>query len=183
MLDRVREALFSTLGNLVEEARVLDLFAGSGSLGLEAASRGATVARLVESHPAAYAVLRRNVELLGLGDRAEVMRGNALAPASWRFKDESSAQSDAAKGADIVFFDPPYPMLGDPMKRKALLIAVDALVGDVLRENGVLIFHAPTHALEMLRFQRAHKNDLRSYGTSALCYLTKRAPQSKAKNA
>ena len=76
MLDRVREALFSTLGERVDGARVLDLFAGSGSLGLEALSRGARVARMVEQHPRAYATLKENVELLGAADRALCARGN-----------------------------------------------------------------------------------------------------------
>ena len=108
MLDRVREALFSTVQDWTADARVLDLFAGSGSLGLEALSRGAERARFVERSAAALSVLRRNVQTLGVADRVEIVRGNALQPATWH-------DSGAAEGArfDIVFFDPPYAMLED----------------------------------------------------------------------
>ena len=75
--DRVREALFSILGARVEGAAVLDLFAGSGALGLEALSRGAVRATFVESAPAAQRALRANVEALGAD--AELVRADACA--------------------------------------------------------------------------------------------------------
>src|SRR6476661_2487509 len=71
--EKVREAVFSILGD-VSGARVLDLFAGSGALAIEALSRGATEATLVDTHPQAA---RRNVESLGLEDRAQVVRSDA----------------------------------------------------------------------------------------------------------
>jgi 16S rRNA (guanine966-N2)-methyltransferase len=73
--DRVREALFSVLGP-VERARVLDLFAGSGALGLEALSRGAAHATFVERDARAVRVLEQNVARLGFGDEATVVRGD-----------------------------------------------------------------------------------------------------------
>jgi 16S rRNA (guanine966-N2)-methyltransferase len=91
--DRVREALFSILGD-VSGARVLDLFAGTGALAIEALSRGAAEATLVDS---ATRPARRNVAALGLGDRAEVVRADArsfLRRGQGRF--------------DLVFCDPPY---------------------------------------------------------------------------
>src|SRR5881394_1213907 len=89
--DRVREALFSILGPL-DGARVLDLFAGSGALGLEALSRGAAQATLVERAPAALRALRENV--------AEVVAADARA--YLRAAREQGAQYD------LVFLDPPY---------------------------------------------------------------------------
>src|SRR5690349_20918096 len=74
--DRVREALFSILGDRVEGARVLDLFAGSGALGLEALSRGAASATFVDSAPAAIRAVKAN--LAALGAEAEVVRADAL---------------------------------------------------------------------------------------------------------
>ena len=95
--DRVREALFSILGALDGE-RVLDLFAGSGALGLEALSRGAASATLVERAPAALRALRDNVA--DLGASAEVVAADALV---WlRVAREQGAQYD------LVFLDPPY---------------------------------------------------------------------------
>ena len=95
--DRVREALFSILGN-VGDLRVLDLFAGSGALALEALSRGAAEATLVDSAGPAVTVIRRNLAALGLD--AEVVRQ----PAD-RFL---QAASRDARQYDLVFLDPPY---------------------------------------------------------------------------
>ena len=69
---KVREAVFSILGPAVPGARVLDLFAGTGALGIEALSRGAAMAVFVEDHPEAVKGLRRNLEDLGLADRTTV---------------------------------------------------------------------------------------------------------------
>ncbi len=97
--DRVREALFSILGSdLVEGVRVLDLFAGSGALGIEALSRGAGQAAFVDSSSVAIAALRRNLSALGAD--AEVRRQDALAYLR-------SASRDA-RLYDLVFLDPPY---------------------------------------------------------------------------
>src|SRR5215210_8563424 len=96
--DRVREALFSILGARVEGARVLDLFAGSGALGLEALSRGAAEATFVDSSAAAVRAVRANLE--ALGGEAEVRREDAL-----RFLHASPGK---ARHYDLVLLDPPY---------------------------------------------------------------------------
>jgi 16S rRNA (guanine966-N2)-methyltransferase len=96
--DRVREAWMSILGHELDDARVLDLFAGSGALGLEALSRGARSAEFVEMHRASLQALEANIAALGVADRAVVRRGDAE-----RFWERLSA------GAyDVVFADPPY---------------------------------------------------------------------------
>jgi 16S rRNA (guanine966-N2)-methyltransferase len=95
--DRVREALFSILASVVD-ARVLDLFAGSGALAIEALSRGAGPATLVDSSPAAVTAIRRNLTALGL--EAEVRLETALA-----FLGRAPA---SARQYDLVFLDPPY---------------------------------------------------------------------------
>jgi 16S rRNA (guanine966-N2)-methyltransferase len=97
--DRVREALFSILGvACVDGARVLDLFAGSGALGIEALSRGAAEAAFVDSSLAAVAAVKRNLSALGL--EAEVRRQDALAYLRGASRD--------ARQYDLVFLDPPY---------------------------------------------------------------------------
>jgi 16S rRNA (guanine966-N2)-methyltransferase len=95
--DRVREALFQILGDL-DGARVLDLYAGSGALGLEAVSRGAAEATFVDSAGPAIVAVRRNLDALGLG--AEVRRSDARA-----FLRNARA---AARFYDLVLLDPPY---------------------------------------------------------------------------
>ena len=96
--DRVREALFSILGSRVPEARVLDLFAGSGALGLEALSRGAHDVTFVDDAPAAIKAVQAN--LITLGADAQVHRQDAL-----RFLAHASGR---AAQYDLVFLDPPY---------------------------------------------------------------------------
>jgi 16S rRNA (guanine966-N2)-methyltransferase len=103
--DRVREALFSMLGPL-DGVRVLDLFAGSGALAIEALSRGAAGAVLVERDPRAVAAIERNLEPLGVA--AEVRRRDVLA----YLREVSDGPFD------LVFADPPYdaaPRLAAPL--------------------------------------------------------------------
>ncbi|MGH3719130.1 MAG: 16S rRNA (guanine(966)-N(2))-methyltransferase RsmD [Pseudonocardiaceae bacterium] len=110
--DRVREAVFSALQARrdLEGARVLDLYAGSGALGLEALSRGAVYVRFVESDRRAAAVLRRNVETLGLGGAALVSAADVSAV----------LRGDPGLPYDVVLADPPYAL-------------DDAALGGVLR--------------------------------------------------
>ncbi|HTM21589.1 MAG TPA: 16S rRNA (guanine(966)-N(2))-methyltransferase RsmD, partial [Kofleriaceae bacterium] len=95
--DRVREALFSILGPPPEGARVLDLCAGAGGLGLEALSRGAAAAEFVDSDRAALAALRANIDALGLGTASRVHAGDAR-----------SVLRRLAGPFHWVFADPPY---------------------------------------------------------------------------
>jgi 16S rRNA (guanine966-N2)-methyltransferase len=118
--DRVREALFSILGARVRDARVLDLFAGSGALGIEALSRGAASATFVDSDPAAVRAVRANLH----GLEAEVVRRDAR---SWL-----RAARERADPYDLVFLDPPYrqapelgPVLAEPV---AAVLAPGGLV-------------------------------------------------------
>jgi 16S rRNA (guanine966-N2)-methyltransferase len=99
--ERAREALFNSLRSLldVEGARVLDLFAGSGAVGLEALSRGAAAATFVESDRTAVAILRRNVATVGLPGASVLAR-----PAASVLAVESETPYD------LVFADPPYAM-------------------------------------------------------------------------
>jgi 16S rRNA (guanine966-N2)-methyltransferase len=96
--DRVREAWMSILGADLEGARVLDLYAGSGALGLEALSRGAISADFVEISPASLEALRANISTLGVADRTRVHRAEAL-----RY-----AERLGPGAFDIVLADPPY---------------------------------------------------------------------------
>ncbi len=97
--DRVREALFSILGDRVACASVMDLFAGTGSLGLEALSRGAQRAVFVEKNPAALSCLKENIAICGFKERSKVVASPVIP-----FLNTTTI----AEGTGIIFIDPPY---------------------------------------------------------------------------
>jgi len=164
MLDRVREAVFSSLGERVVDARVLDLFAGTGSLALEALSRGAAHARLVERDPKILKLLRENVASLGLEQQATVSSGDALREESWTAHDDM-------RPYELVFVDSPYPLLNGAATRRLLLNALGRLVTAHLAPGGMLVFHAPHAAVDDIEFGPAVACDVRVYGTNDIWYL------------
>jgi 16S rRNA (guanine966-N2)-methyltransferase len=106
--DRVREAIFNALASraVLDGARVVDLFAGSGALGIEALSRGASHATFVDSDAAARAAIRRNLEACGFLDRSQI-----VATSVERFLQTVAPATNAGGGAapfDIALCDPPY---------------------------------------------------------------------------
>jgi 16S rRNA (guanine966-N2)-methyltransferase len=102
--DRAREGVFSSLGDLVAGAAVLDLFAGTGAMGIEALSRGASRAVFVDRAPGAVATIRQNLERTRLADRALVVRSDV-----GRFLE---GPEGTERAADLVFLDPPYELGG-----------------------------------------------------------------------
>ena len=96
--ERAKEAVFSMLGDAVRGARVLDLFGGSGQLGLEALSRGAEQAVFVDNNRAATAVIEENAQRTHLADRAVIRVADAL----------TFLKTEPAEPFDLVFLDPPY---------------------------------------------------------------------------
>ncbi len=95
--DRVRETLFNWLMPVIRGARCLDLFAGSGALGLEALSRGAAEVVLVDSQPQVIAALQKNLDLLQAGTRAQLQQ-----------RDARQYLAHCNDGFDVIFLDPPY---------------------------------------------------------------------------
>ena len=115
--DRVREAIFNALGSLgvIEDAQVLDLFAGSGALGIEALSRGAAHVTFVDSSPKALAAVRLNLDACGEADAATVVRADAIVFAERR---ESHY--------DLALLDPPYGF--DDWRRLVGSLSADVIV-------------------------------------------------------
>jgi 16S rRNA (guanine(966)-N(2))-methyltransferase RsmD len=151
----VKEAIFNILGPSVEGAVVLDLFAGSGALGIEALSRGASRVVLVERDESAAAILRQNLERLAYGERAHAVRADV---ARWL-----EGSPEQAREATLVLLDPPYR---DPALHRALK-ALDGLVSEGAL---VVVEHArgePLPALTRLREQRT-----RRYGDTQLTLLS-----------
>lgn len=121
--DRVREAVFSILGDRVVGSRVLDLFAGTGALGLEALSRGASCAVFVDSHPSSTALIRTNLARCGIhAPEGEILALNAAAAVS-RLASQNRL-------FDLIFMDPPYGKgwIGKTLEILQPVTASDALV-------------------------------------------------------
>ncbi|MGP9607455.1 16S rRNA (guanine(966)-N(2))-methyltransferase RsmD [Glutamicibacter sp. AOP33-2CA-4] len=130
--DRVKEALFSRLEswNVISSARVLDLFAGSGALGLETASRGARQVLLVELAPKAVSVCQQNAAKINEALKsqiASVQRGKVDSVLAGFFDEETSVPR---KTFDLVFMDPPYPLteqeLSATLEKVSRVLAEDA---------------------------------------------------------
>jgi 16S rRNA (guanine966-N2)-methyltransferase len=154
--DRAREAVFNILahgkhargeGSPIPGARVLDAFAGSGALGIEALSRGAAHATFLETSPAALAAIQRNLAAVGGLDRATVRRADCLAPPA------------APAPCGIVFLDPPY---GEGLSAPALTaltqagwIADDALCVVELSRDDTFVIPEGFAAVDDRRYGRA----------------------------
>jgi 16S rRNA (guanine966-N2)-methyltransferase len=128
--DKLRETLFNILGELVVNARFMDLYAGTGAVGIEALSRGASEAIFVEKHPPTAALIKKNLESLDIRSGARVVASDALKALARLAKEPS----DANAGIDILFFDPPY---AETEQYKTVL----GFLGDanLLAENAVVI--------------------------------------------
>ena len=148
--DRVREAWMSIVQPYLHDARVLDLFAGSGALGLEALSRGAASADLVEVSAAGVRAIRENAEVLGAGDELRVHRADAL-----RFIDKLEPHA-----FDVGFADPPY---GNGLAHAVAERWLDVPFADVL-------------GVEHESKERMPEGDTRRYGSTAITFYTVASP-------
>jgi 16S rRNA (guanine966-N2)-methyltransferase len=131
--DRIRESVFSRLQSRVPGARVVDLFAGSGALGLEAASRGAASVVFVEQHPATAKLISENARrLIPAGVEAEC---RVLTQDVCRF-----LRNPAGLNADLIFADPPYAYLKESGAVESLLDAIQSSV--ILIDGGWLVLES-----------------------------------------
>tara|TARA_R110002073_G_scaffold123819_3_gene267690 strand:+ start:67920 stop:68486 length:567 start_codon:yes stop_codon:yes gene_type:complete len=162
--DRVREALFSILGTPPEACRVLDLFAGSGGLGLEALSRGAARAVFVDQDKDAGLVLRHNIKEVGVGDTSEIHQTEALRALS-KFE-------RAGRSFHWIFIDPPYAT--DLAEQALEAIGNSTLLCDAEEEGVVVVEHdkrsAPGDAYGCLI-----KTDTRRYGDTSVSFYERKS--------
>lgn len=155
--DRVKEALFNILQFEIAGSKVLDLYAGTGSLGIEALSRGAQLAVFVEKNPLALRFLKENLNRSGLKEKATVY-GLSV--------DDFLDQMIGCKNYfDLIFLDPPYKI--KPEKLKAVLEKAAKLLNDggvlVLEHKTKLAVDCPEHLLSL--------NDKRAYGDTSLSFF------------
>jgi 16S rRNA (guanine966-N2)-methyltransferase len=142
----VKQAIFNLVGPGIEGAEVLDLFAGSGALGIEALSRGAGGVTFVDHQPRGLAILRQNLDVLGLKERARIVRGDVV---RWL-----EASPDVVRRAGVVFLDPPYD---DAVLDRALKV-LDRSV-----ENATVVAEH-SRRQEMPRLERLQVDRQRRYG-------------------
>lgn len=157
-LNRIRESLFSILGDTVRGAVVLDAFAGTGALGIEALSRGAKSALFCDENPDCIRVVRENLAGCGLAEKAVVLR--AKVPEGL-----SKVRGVMGESCDLVFLDPPY---GGTAKER-LLEEFRGL--DFLRERARIVFeHARKDIFSFVPEGFVVENE-RKYGDTLLTFL------------
>jgi 16S rRNA (guanine966-N2)-methyltransferase len=158
--DRVREALFSIIGD-VGGMQVIDLYAGTGALGIEALSRGAEHATFVDHARQAITVLRGNVRDLGIEQRCTVL--------PVRVERLVSAPLLRGDGFDLVLADPPYRALCDAKVLEALAALLGGDASTVVRRGGKVVLE---HSKSLLppAFPGLLHEDLRIYGDTALSF-------------
>lgn len=168
--EKVREALFSILGPPREGDRVLDLFAGSGGLGLEALSRGAAHATFVDSARNALDAVRHNVKTFGMAARSTIVPGDAVRLVATLRPPPLATDAEASAAWRWIFIDPPYA--SDLAVRAAS--AIPAVVMDAA--TAVVIEHdrrnAPPEQLGSLL-----RTDLRRYGDTLISLYRLRLEQ------
>jgi 16S rRNA (guanine(966)-N(2))-methyltransferase RsmD len=157
--DRVREALFSALGTMIDLAgsRFADFYAGSGAVGLEAASRGASQVLLVESQPRAARIIRDNIATLGLGAVCRVAPTTVAA---------TLAAGPVGGRYDVVFADPPYAV-ADADVTAFLSALVD---GDWLAPDAVVVLERSTRSPAVTWVPGITGERGRRYGETSLWY-------------
>jgi 16S rRNA (guanine966-N2)-methyltransferase len=126
--DRLRQALFDVLADRVHGSKFMDLFAGTGAVGIEALSRGAREVLFIENHPPAAALIQKNLEALTIRSGVRILRLDALRGLE-RLRIEPKA---SASVFDIVFLDPPYAAAEEYRRVLAFLGSADFLADGCL---------------------------------------------------
>lgn len=151
--DRTREALFSSLAarGVIEDARVLDLYAGSGALGIEAISRGAASATLIDQDRGAIAAMRRSIGDLGLRE----VRVQA--------RDVRAYLGGEATEVDLVFVDPPYDLSEESLSR-----VLAALTGGWLAKDALVVVERSARSPEPDWPETLERVQAKTYGETAI---------------
>ena len=138
--DRIKQSVFDIIRPRIPGAMMLDLFAGTGNVSLEALSRGAMRTVMVDREPACIKNIHRNLEHLGFADRAKVLRGDVLKPLDYLL-----AYSDN-EGYDIIFMGPPYRDINNKMLAFSEPSLKNVAEARLLAPNGIIILQ--THKTE-----------------------------------
>ena len=157
--DRIREALFSILSQRIDNAVVLDLFAGTGALGIEAFSRGAAKAFFVDKSKQAFEVIKKNIELLKIKEEAEVILHDACTIQNLKIIFN--------RKFDLIFMDPPYD--------KGIIINmfenVDLL--SIMKDNSIIIAEHSAREKIIENVSDLDLFDRRTYGDTLISFFRK----------
>ena len=154
--DRVKVSMFNIIQFEIEGREVLDLFGGSGALGIEALSRGADHAVIVDHDPEAVSIIRDNLRRTKLQDRAEVVRADYL-----------SYLNSCKKQFDLVFLDPPYAekVLENAIKRISEI--------DILKSGGIIVTERPAGKLLDCEYPGLERSKDYRYGKTVITLFRK----------
>lgn len=155
-LDRVKESLFSILLPWLEDGIVADFFSGSGSLCIEALSRGAKKAYLIEHHPAAVKIIRENLQRTKVGERAVILQTD--------FRAGASQLAAASVKADILFVDPPH---AGEMATQALTLIDDL---HILEKSGIIVVEHHTDREMPPQVGSLEKTRTKKFGNTTLSF-------------
>lgn len=156
--DRVKESLFNILGPIPNDSVILDLFAGSGSIGIEFLSRGAAKAYFVDNSPKSISVIKENLSHTGFLERAKIIKGDAIRTVKFLGR----------KGIklDYIYIDPPF-------NKKLIKKALDEIKkGNISNNNGIIIMEHEKELSLSEEFSNFRKSDARRYGNKALTFYT-----------
>ena len=159
MTDRVRMSLFSILGDRLPRARFLDLFAGSGCLGIEALSRGAAAAVFVEKRRAVAEIIQKNLDRTHLDALARVLTTDALRIAR-----------ALPEQFDIICLDPPYAMSRTLSSDRPVTQLIRQLGDRMLAPDGILMLGHSSHGSSPEGIGSLVRTDHRTYGSRALSF-------------
>ncbi len=166
ILDRVKESLFSILGDFVVDSIVLDVFAGTGSLGIEALSRGAKRCLFVDNDMHAVQVIKKNLQDTRFLEMAEILEKDAFAL--------SSFLTDKCMEFDLILVAPPYRLIdSDSKDREKIFTLLDECASrQILNGSGIIVLqHHKKQIVSQENFKHLKVDDERRYGNTQLTFL------------
>ena len=155
-LDRIKEAIFNIIQNRTQGAVVVDMFSGTGSLGLEAASRGAKKCYLIDMGDTTFEMLQKNVDNLKFNDKCKCLKGD-----TYKYMKKFAAEEVVF---DLIFIDPPY---AKDMIPPAIEIIAD---NDLLRRDGLIVCKIDSSEEIYEGNSIIHLCDLRKYGNTTVLF-------------
>ncbi|MDI6732390.1 MAG: 16S rRNA (guanine(966)-N(2))-methyltransferase RsmD [Planctomycetota bacterium] len=168
-LARMRNSLFNILMERIEGRRVLDLFAGSGSLGFEALSRGAEYCLFIDNNNSCITALQKSVAKLHLQDRTRILQMDSFNIVKHIIENKGGR----GKRFDIIFIDPPYAYYNEENTKQELISIIDEIAQEnIISNNGLILVEHRCGDIKGNEFKHLKVVDKRDYGQTSLLFLT-----------